>query len=56
MTFYFRAHRTYLARDRHNSRRWWRVYKFETSCGVITLKQPLVVRRIITKKILVYED
>ena len=57
MTFYFRSHRSYLTRDKHDPRRRWLVYAFKTRGGVIiTLKQALVVRHIITKELRVYED
>ena len=47
MTFYFSAHRTYVARDKHDPRRRWRVHKFTTSRGVIMLKQRLRVSHVI---------
>ena len=47
MTFYFSAHRTYLARDKYDPRRRWRIYKFTTSRGVITLLREMRVRRIV---------
>ena len=47
MTFYFSAHRTYVARDKHNPRRRWRVYKFRTSRGVVQLVREMRVRRIV---------
>ena len=53
MTFYFNAHRTYVARDKHDPRRRWRVYKFTTSRGVITLVREMQVRRIV-RKVMVY--
>lgn len=57
MTFYFRSCRRYLTRDKHDPRRRWRVYEFKTRGGVIiTLKQALVVRRIIAQELRVYED
>ena len=52
MTFYFRSHRRYLTRDKYDPRRRWLVYTFKTRCGVvITLKQALVVRRIIANEL-----
>jgi hypothetical protein len=45
-----------VARDKHDPRRRWQVYEFKTPRGVITLMRALVVRRIITKEIRVYED
>ena len=50
MTFYFRAHRTYVARDKHDPRRRWHVHKFTTSRGVITLVREMRVRRIVRKE------
>ena len=47
MTFYFSSYRTYVARDKHNPRRRWHVYKFRTSRGVITLLREMQVRRIV---------
>ena len=52
MTFYFRSYRRYLTRDRYNPRRRWLVYAFRTRGGVtITLKQALVVRRVIANEL-----
>ena len=46
MTFYFNAHRTYMTRDKHDSRRRWLVHEFKTPHGVIWLKQRLRVSHV----------
>ena len=53
MTFYFNAYRTYVARDKHDPRRRWHVYKFTTSRGVITLLREMRVLRIV-RNVMVY--
>jgi hypothetical protein len=46
MTFLFRSYRSYVTRDKHNPRRRWLMYEFNTPRGVTTLMRRLRVSRV----------